>query len=134
LDLQLPEAYIPDAALRLSFYKRLASITDDASLAELEDEVIDRYGPAPPQLDSLFVAQRIRMSAQAAGFMTLARRKDRWRIRLDPESAPPQGLVEALGSWPGASITPGGEVTLPIAGSPDLGTLLEFVRQAEDQR
>ncbi|MCD4750957.1 MAG: transcription-repair coupling factor, partial [Thermoanaerobaculales bacterium] len=47
IDVQLPEHYIPEPALRLSFYKRLAACSDDDGLTDLLDEVVDRYGAAP---------------------------------------------------------------------------------------
>ena len=40
-----PEDYIPDANQRLLFYKRLASLGDPAELAEVKEELRDRYGP-----------------------------------------------------------------------------------------
>jgi len=117
LDLQLPEDYVPEPALRLSFYKRLAAVTEDEALAALMDEMVDRYGPAPPQLPSLAKAQRVRMAAQRARVVSVARRSGTWRIQLDPESRPPAALTEALEGWPDSKVTPGGVITLP--GSPD---------------
>jgi transcription-repair coupling factor (superfamily II helicase) len=43
----LPEDYITDVGLRLSLYKRLASATDEAHVAEIGAEMEDRFG-APP--------------------------------------------------------------------------------------
>jgi transcription-repair coupling factor (superfamily II helicase) len=127
LDLQLPEAYIPEAALRLSFYKRLASVADRESLANLMDEVTDRYGPAPPQLATLARAQEVRIAARRARAVAVARRAGLWRIRLDPDVAPPVGLGNALGRWPDSRIVPTGEITLPSSGGADLDAVLEFL-------
>jgi transcription-repair coupling factor (superfamily II helicase) len=44
----LPEEYIPDTRQRLGFYKRLASASDESELAEISDELEDRFG-APPE-------------------------------------------------------------------------------------
>ena len=40
-----PESYIPDANQRLLFYKRLASVGNPLELAELKEEIRDRFGP-----------------------------------------------------------------------------------------
>ncbi len=127
LDLQLPERYIPEPSLRLSFYKRLASVDDEAVLTALLDEVVDRYGPAPPQLGELALAQRVRMAAQEARLISVARRSGQWRLRLDPEAPPPTTLGVVLGEWPGARIAPTGEISLPIEGEARLQPLLEFL-------
>ncbi len=133
LDLQLPETYVPEPALRLSFYKRLASVTEEEVLSALMDEMVDRYGPAPPQLPSLASAQRIRMAAQGARVVSVARRSGQWRINLDPESLPPVALAEALAGWPDSRVTPDGAITLP--GSADqLDSVRRFLEQLDPSR
>lgn len=117
LDLQLPESYIPEPELRLSFYKRLAATETDDAVSALIDEIVDRYGPAPSQLDALARAQGVRIAAQRIGAIAVQRRSGRWRLRLDPSAAPPERLGEVLSAWPQAQLSPSGEVTVP-AGSP----------------
>jgi transcription-repair coupling factor (superfamily II helicase) len=127
LDMQLPDRYIPEPALRLSFYKRLASVDDETVLAVLLDEVVDRYGPAPAQLGQLALAQRVRMAAQTARLFSVARRSGEWRLRLDADAPPPARLDLLLGQWPGARISPTGEISLPIEGEARMEPLLEFL-------
>ncbi len=43
----IPDDYISDVGVRLSFYKRLASAEDEISVSELGAEMEDRFGPAP---------------------------------------------------------------------------------------
>jgi transcription-repair coupling factor (superfamily II helicase) len=43
----LPESFIADVGVRLSFYKRLASAVDDAEVSELSNELVDRFGEPP---------------------------------------------------------------------------------------
>lgn len=49
LDLEhyLPDDYIEDVGLRLSFYKRFASAMDEQEVADLASEMEDRFGPPP---------------------------------------------------------------------------------------
>jgi transcription-repair coupling factor (superfamily II helicase) len=44
----LPDDYVGDVGVRLSFYKRLASAIDEAHVSEIAAEMEDRYG-APPE-------------------------------------------------------------------------------------
>jgi len=113
LDLQLPESYIPEPALRLAFYKRLAVCPDGDALAALVEEARDRYGPPPPQLAALAEAQSLRIAARRAGVATVARRAGRWTVRLDPAAGPPARLARVLDGWAGARVAPSGEITLP---------------------
>jgi len=49
----IPEDYIADVNQRLVFYKRLASCIDDTSVAEVQAELGDRFGPPPPTVNNL---------------------------------------------------------------------------------
>jgi transcription-repair coupling factor (superfamily II helicase) len=75
VDLQLPallpEDYIPDVHLRLQLYKRMAGAADRERLDDLEAELIDRFGPLPPQAKSLLVVHRLRQRAQGLGLRRL---------------------------------------------------------------
>jgi transcription-repair coupling factor (superfamily II helicase) len=113
VDLQLPDAYVSEPELRLSLYKRLAAAGSAESVQELIDEIVDRYGPAPSQLETLARAQRIRIAAHRMGATAVQRRGGKWRLRLDPSQAPPERLGEVLSSWSEAQLSPTGEITVP---------------------
>jgi len=55
-----PENYIPDANQRLLFYKRLASVANPLELAELKEEIRDRFGPTMPVVENLFRVMDLR--------------------------------------------------------------------------
>jgi transcription-repair coupling factor (superfamily II helicase) len=50
----IPESYIEDPTQRLQLYKRLASATSREDLEDLRQEVLDRYGPLPELVNTLF--------------------------------------------------------------------------------
>jgi transcription-repair coupling factor (superfamily II helicase) len=130
MDLQLPEGYISEAALRLSFYKRLAATESRKAVAELLDEIVDRYGPEPPQLRRLGRAQEVRIAAQRIGAASVQRRSGRWFIRLDATAAPPERLGEVLISWDRAQLNPSGEITIPSGPSgAELDEVLRLLRE-----
>jgi len=129
-DLQLPDAYIPEPELRLSFYKRLAAAEDDDAVAGLMEEIVDRYGPAPQQLQTLARAQRIRVAAQRIGALAVQRRSGRWRIKLDATVEPSDRLADVLTTWPQAQLSPSGEITVPsgLPGS-EIDEVLRFLAE-----
>jgi len=128
LDLQLPGEYIPEPALRLSFYKRLASCDDEEVLTELLEEIRDRYGEPPAAVELLAAAQRLRMAARKIGIPQIVRRGRTWTLHLDPARPLPRTLGEALAGWPGSRVSARGELVLPGAGgAEDLGPLTELL-------
>jgi transcription-repair coupling factor (superfamily II helicase) len=132
MDLQLPERYLPEPSLRLSFYKRLAACEDEEALGDLLEEMVDRYGPAPPQIEDLARAQRVRIAARRAGVSSVTRRPRKWRLRLDPAAQPSSTLIDVVGRWPGTQMTPNGEITFPAAEGSGVAEILQFLEQVEN--
>jgi transcription-repair coupling factor (superfamily II helicase) len=133
MDLQLPERYLPEPSLRLSFYKRLAACDDEDCLSALLEEMADRYGPAPPQVEELARAQRVRMAARRAGVTSVMRRARKWRLRLDPTVSPSSNLGGALAGWPGSQVSAEGEITLPVVDGADISDVLRFLEHVKSQ-
>lgn len=63
----LPEDYVPDVNMRLSFYKRIASAENVETLKELKVELIDRFGLLPEATKNLFQITQIRHLAKTLG-------------------------------------------------------------------
>ena len=78
----MPEAYIGDLDLRLSMYRRLASLTTADELEAFAAELIDRFGPLPPETEQLLQLVRIKQLCKAANI-----------VKLD---AGPKGIVVAF--------------------------------------
>jgi transcription-repair coupling factor (superfamily II helicase) len=49
----IPDEYVPDLGLRLSLYRRLASLRDPQEIDAFGAELIDRFGPMPQEVDHL---------------------------------------------------------------------------------
>ena len=49
----LPETYVSDVGVRLSLYKRLASAIDEQHVADLAEEMENRFGPPPDEAKRL---------------------------------------------------------------------------------
>jgi len=57
----LPETYITSSRQRLTTYKRLASASDERVLADLEEELRDRFGPLPAEASHLLSLLRLKL-------------------------------------------------------------------------
>jgi transcription-repair coupling factor (superfamily II helicase) len=64
---RLPEEYVPDVSQRLVLYKRLASAPDDADVDRIRDELLDRFGPLPPEAAQLVEVIRLKILARDLG-------------------------------------------------------------------
>jgi transcription-repair coupling factor (superfamily II helicase) len=60
----IPNSYVPDMRLKIDLYRRLARVTELASLADIRAEMIDRFGPLPPSVEQLL--QRVELGISAA--------------------------------------------------------------------
>ncbi|MBI3274418.1 MAG: DEAD/DEAH box helicase, partial [Methylocystis sp.] len=49
----IPEDYVSDLALRLQLYRRLSTLEADSDIEAFAAELIDRFGPIPPQVEQL---------------------------------------------------------------------------------
>ncbi len=55
-----PADYVPDPAQRLELYERLTRVRDLGEVDDIRYEIIDRFGPVPPQVESLLEVMKIR--------------------------------------------------------------------------
>ncbi|MCO4168815.1 transcription-repair coupling factor [Actinobacillus suis] len=63
----LPDDYVPDVNMRLSFYKRIASAESVDALKDLKVELIDRFGVLPEATKNLFQITQLRHLATPLG-------------------------------------------------------------------
>jgi transcription-repair coupling factor (superfamily II helicase) len=67
VDANLPPEYIGSDRLRLEGYRRLAAAQDDAAIAAVVEELVDRYGPLPEPALLLVAAARLRLLCRQYG-------------------------------------------------------------------
>ena len=63
----LPNAYCPDVEERLTLYKRLANCEDLDNLQSLQEELIDRFGDLPEQVQTLLATHQLRIMVKPCG-------------------------------------------------------------------
>ena len=88
LEILIPDTYIENITERLSIYTQLDDIEDDLELQIFEEELVDRFGPIPPQVKDLFSAIRCRRVAKKLGFekLILKNRQLRFYFINNPNS------------------------------------------------
>jgi len=67
LSVLIPETYVVDLNVRLGLYRRLADIEDKSEIEPLAAEIIDRFGPLPPEVENLLKTVEIKHICRQAG-------------------------------------------------------------------
>jgi len=108
-DLRVPESYIPEETLRLAIYRRVAATRTDDEVARLHEELVDRFGPAPEQLDNLVLHQRVRRRAEALGITKVRRSGLLYELSFDGGHPHAHAVaMTVLARSPGANLSPSG--------------------------
>jgi transcription-repair coupling factor (superfamily II helicase) len=71
LEVLIPDDYVESISERLSLYSRLDNCETEEELQEFHNELIDRFGPVPPEAEDLFITVRCRKLAVDLGFEKL---------------------------------------------------------------
>lgn len=67
----IPTVYIPDGPARIAVYQELSAIDSIITLSEMQHSVIDRFGPLPQEVGSLFTIMKIKVLANSLGISKL---------------------------------------------------------------
>lgn len=78
----IPTDYVPDSALRLRLYRRMAGRDSLVDIDELAAELADRFGPIPDPVDNLLYQLRVKVLAGRAGVSVISIEGGQIRIKL----------------------------------------------------
>jgi transcription-repair coupling factor (superfamily II helicase) len=81
----LPEDYVPDVAIRLSLYKRIAGAKNALELRALQVELIDRFGLLPNQAKNLFTNATLKNKLSGIGVVKLESGQQKFTIEFCAE-------------------------------------------------
>ncbi len=105
-----PEDYLPDVHTRLILYKRIASVTTVRELAELKEEVIDRFGLLPPPAVNLFRIAEVKLRALAIGVRKIDLGAEGGRCLFQAQAQiDPSALIQLIQRCPHVYRLEGGE-------------------------
>lgn len=104
IEASIPVDYIDSDKLRLEAYRKLASARSEQDLDGVRDELTDRYGKPPVELDSLFAVARLRNKARDLGITEIIAQGRNVRIRgIEPAESLMMRLQRI---YPGAQYRP----------------------------
>ena len=82
LPARIPQSYVEDLAARLGLYQRLSKVRTLGDVAQVQDEMWDRFGMPPREVHSLLYTVRIRVLATEAGVESVTRESRHVAVRL----------------------------------------------------
>ena len=78
----IPDRYVPQPEQRMAIYRRIARIREEAEGDDLLDELIDRYGDPPRQVNNLISVALLRGRAAELGITELTQKSMTLRLTL----------------------------------------------------
>ncbi|MFL6164087.1 MAG: transcription-repair coupling factor [Jatrophihabitantaceae bacterium] len=89
VDANLPVDYLPGERLRLEAYRSLAAASTNEAVDAVRLELLDRFGPLPPEVDNLLAVARFKVGCRKYGIteVSLQGNSVRFSPVLLPESA-----------------------------------------------
>ena len=72
----IPEKYIADTPQRYIAYRKIAGLVNPEQMADLKDELQDRYGPLPEETQNLFDMMALKIKMQGIMITKLEQGKD----------------------------------------------------------
>ena len=67
IPIMIPDDYVPDLGLRLGLYKRIGDIEHSEEIADMREELIDRFGNLPKEVDNLLSVVEMKILCLACG-------------------------------------------------------------------
>jgi transcription-repair coupling factor (superfamily II helicase) len=92
----LPKDYIPNTSQRLDLYQRLYAIDSEDTLAELQVELVDRFGALPESVQKLLRLVELRALARQLGLVKIERHQQKVIFAFDPATPVPPDKIVAL--------------------------------------
>lgn len=115
INIRIPENYIPQINLRLNLYKRISSVENPEEITRIKEELIDRYGPLPDEVESLLEYGKIKYFAEKASIESLDRSGSKLVIKFNQgASSLIPGLIKVMKKYKG-NLTPQGVMTLILS-------------------
>jgi transcription-repair coupling factor (superfamily II helicase) len=135
VDIHVPEDYLPQVNLRLSLYKRLASVEDLGEIERIRAEIADRFGPLPDALENLLRYGAVKNLAKRLRLRSIDRAGHRVVFKFRPETLVDWSRVTPLLKKRSGSLSPEGIMSLALAGTSEralldetVGVLMELTR------
>ncbi|MDQ0216193.1 transcription-repair coupling factor (superfamily II helicase) [Oikeobacillus pervagus] len=85
IDAYIPDAYIKDGQQKIEMYKRFRSLSSLEEVQELQEEMVDRFGDYPTEVNYLFLIAEMKIFAQKMKMESIKQLKDKITMYMSEE-------------------------------------------------
>ena len=115
VDIYIPHEYISEENLRMTFYKKIASASSEERLADIRNEMRDRFGALPPNVENLIRFVQVKRYAQHLGVLSIVREGGRGVMKMTQTAkGDPNKLLELIAEDPQVKFSPNGVLSFPL--------------------
>ncbi|HXH93288.1 MAG TPA: transcription-repair coupling factor [Thermoanaerobaculia bacterium] len=115
VDIYIPKNYISEENLRMTFYKKIASASTDDRLEQIRNEMRDRFGALPANVENLLHFVQVKRFAQQMGVISIVREGARAVVKLTAQAkVDPNKLLMLIQQNPQVKFTPNGVLIFPL--------------------
>ena len=100
----IPSEYVRGASQKISLYQRLAAAQSLEEVDALGEEIRDRFGPLPPEAQSLVDLTRVRVLASTKGVQKVALEQRRLTLEMGPKFSLSEQALPFLTSISGGNL------------------------------
>ncbi len=127
----IPEEYVPDIHQRLQIYKRLGGGLEEGMIADVRDELRDRFGPVPHEVENLLLVSGIKRVLKEHMIRSLEFSAKNIVLAFHPEAEESLEKVLGLLQKNGGSLrfTPDHRLYIPFAEKQQWGAMVQKVRE-----
>ena len=120
VDATIPEDYVAHERLRLEAYTKFAAARSESEVADVLEELADRYGPVPEPTQHLASLARLRALAAHLGVREIVAQGK--SIRFAPVSLPESARMKVTRLYPGTVLKPATRtIVVPAPGTARMG-------------
>jgi transcription-repair coupling factor (superfamily II helicase) len=78
----IPETYIYNPQTKMEIYKKIASISNEEEIENVYEELFDRFGPVPDEVEALLSLSKIRITCKKLDIISLKERNQQARVEF----------------------------------------------------
>lgn len=124
----IPDTYIEEEAHKLDMYKAVAGIANLKDAKEVREELADRYGKLPREVENLIVCALVKKMANTAGIASVIKKGDKAELKYAENSiVDPQKLIRLLSGYGDKALFRATNPPMIVFGSPSARELIEFL-------
>lgn len=85
IDAYIPDNYIEDEKQKIDMYKRFQAIMTQEDIHDLRDELIDRFGDYPEEVENLFLVTTLKMQAKKERIVSITEKNHQMELLVEED-------------------------------------------------